>query len=91
MSWLPCSVPYRELLDVQGRMQLDRIRQEALRLGLAPDVESILYCGGGVNAAGLALGLLTAGYSAIQVYDGSLNEWRDDPRLPLELGPEVAG
>lgn len=90
------SVPYRQLLDEQGRLQLDRVKCEALRLGLKPTVgfqpkvESILYCGGGVNAAGLALGLLTAGYSSFQVYDGSLNEWRDDPRLPLELGPDAA-
>lgn len=84
------SVPYRQLLDGQGRLQLDRIKHEALRLGLEHTVESILYCGGGVNAAGLALGLSTAGYSSIQVYDGSLNEWRDDPRLPLELGPDAA-
>jgi len=82
------SVPYRQLLDVQGRLELGRVKSEAMRLGLNKGVESILYCGGGVNAAGLALGLLVAGYSAVQVYDGSLNEWRADPSLPLELGPE---
>jgi thiosulfate/3-mercaptopyruvate sulfurtransferase len=83
------SVPYRELLDVRGRLQLDHVKCEALRLGLDKKVESILYCGGGVNAAGLALGLIAAGYPAVQVYDGSLNEWRADASLPLEIGPEA--
>lgn len=81
------SVPYRELLDDLGRLRLERVHREAARLGLARE-GTILYCGGGVNATGVALGLLAAGYPAPRIYDGSLNEWKADPRLPLERGPE---
>jgi len=81
------SLPYRELLDEAGCLHLDRVHREASRLGLARQ-GAILYCGGGVNAAGAALGLLAAGYPAPRIYDGSMNEWRADPSLPLERGPE---
>ena len=81
------SIPYRELLDDLGRLRLERVHREASRLGLARE-GTILYCGGGVNATGVALGLVAAGYPAPRIYDGSLNEWKADPRLPVERGPE---
>jgi thiosulfate/3-mercaptopyruvate sulfurtransferase len=81
------SSPYRDLLDDMGRIQLDRARREALRMGLDQAGAVVLYCGGGINAAGLALGLAAAGYASPVIYDGSLNEWKADPTLPLEIGP----
>ena len=47
----------------------------------------VAYCGGGVNAAGLALAFVNAGLQLPQVYDGSLNEWRDHAELGLVTGP----
>ena len=81
------SSPYRDLLDDTGRLRLDRVRGEVSRMGLDRAGAVLLYCGGGVNAAGLALGLAAAGYDQPVIYDGSLNEWRADPALPLETGP----
>jgi Rhodanese-related sulfurtransferase len=46
-----------------------------------------LYCGMGVSAAGLALGLVAAGYEDLRIYDGSLEEWTADPERALETGP----
>jgi thiosulfate/3-mercaptopyruvate sulfurtransferase len=80
------SSPYRDLLDDMGHIQLDRARREALRMGLDRAGAVLLYCGGGINAAGLALGLAAAGYESPVIYDGSLNEWKADPTLPLEIG-----
>jgi thiosulfate/3-mercaptopyruvate sulfurtransferase len=50
------------------------------------DDEVLLYCGGGISAAGNALTLAAIGTSAVRIYDGSLEEWSADPALPLETG-----
>jgi thiosulfate/3-mercaptopyruvate sulfurtransferase len=44
----------------------------------------VLYCGGGISAAASALALALIGESSLAIYDGSLEEWAADPRLPLE-------
>jgi len=48
--------------------------------------EVLLYCGGGISAAGNALTLAAIGKKAVRIYDGSLEEWAADPSLPLEVG-----
>ncbi|MFD4506757.1 sulfurtransferase [Streptomyces sp. NPDC058457] len=59
--------------------------QETVReLGDASPV--VLYCGGGISAAGAALALTLLGREDVSVYDGSLEEWSKDPERPLELG-----
>lgn len=50
------------------------------------DEEVLLYCGGGISAAGSALTLAAIGTNAVRIYDGSLEEWSADESLPLELG-----
>jgi thiosulfate/3-mercaptopyruvate sulfurtransferase len=46
----------------------------------------ILYCGGGISAAVDALVLTMLGRDDLSIYDGSLQEWSADPRLPMALG-----
>jgi thiosulfate/3-mercaptopyruvate sulfurtransferase len=82
------SLPYAEILTVDGRLDLSRLIGEIERLQLTHARSLVLYCGGGINAAGLALGLASAGLSNIGIFDGSLNEWRADPELPLETGDD---
>lgn len=48
--------------------------------------EVLLYCGGGISAAGNALTLASIGMTNVRIYDGSLEEWSADPSLPLETG-----
>jgi thiosulfate/3-mercaptopyruvate sulfurtransferase len=50
------------------------------------DEEVLLYCGGGISAAGNALTLAAIGKKAVRIYDGSLEEWSADPALPIEVG-----
>ncbi|MBX3100848.1 MAG: sulfurtransferase [Salinibacterium sp.] len=50
------------------------------------DDEVLLYCGGGISAAGNALTLAAIGKKAVRIYDGSLEEWSADPSLPLDSG-----
>ena len=43
----------------------------------------VLYCGGGISAALLALELVRAGRDDVRIYDGSLEEWTADPAREL--------
>jgi len=41
------------------------------------------YCGGGIAAATVFLGLTLAGYDNVRLYDGSLLDWTADPEAPM--------
>ncbi len=80
------NVPARSLLDAEGRF-LDPARLGAALGTLATADEPVVaYCGGGISASVLALGLVLVGKEDVSVYDGSLDEWSADPNLPLVLG-----
>ncbi|MFF1442368.1 sulfurtransferase [Streptomyces sp. NPDC058295] len=80
------SLPGRELLDGEGRVlpAADLAARVGAVLGTA-DPPVVLYCGGGVSAAGVALALTLLGREDVSLYDGSLEEWSKDPARPLEL------
>ncbi|MEU9264787.1 rhodanese-like domain-containing protein [Streptomyces sp. NPDC048251] len=81
------SLPGRELLDGEGRVLPAAELAARVGAGLdATDTPVILYCGGGVSAAGVALALTLLGREDVSLYDGSLEEWSKDPARPLELG-----
>ncbi|MCX4759423.1 rhodanese-like domain-containing protein [Streptomyces sp. NBC_01275] len=78
------SLPGRGLLDGTGRF-LPAV-ELAERVGTViedDDSPVILYCGGGISAAGAALALTLLGRQDIALYDGSLEEWSQDPSRPL--------
>ncbi|MFF3371578.1 sulfurtransferase [Streptomyces sp. NPDC002680] len=78
------SLPGRGLLDSEGRFlpAAELAAQvEAVLKGAGSPV--ILYCGGGISAAGTALALTLLGRQDIALYDGSLEEWSQDPSRPL--------
>jgi thiosulfate/3-mercaptopyruvate sulfurtransferase len=56
-------------------------------VGAAPDKRVLVYCGGGI-AATLDAFVLTAllGHNNVSVYDNSMQEWSNDPSLPMETG-----
>ncbi|MHC3004756.1 sulfurtransferase [Gordonia metallireducens] len=80
------SVPYPDLLNDDGTFSAERTRKALQQCGIDRDAEVIVYCGGGINAAGAALAFVEAGYPQPRVYDGSLSEWRSHPALPLVTG-----
>jgi thiosulfate/3-mercaptopyruvate sulfurtransferase len=82
---IPSSVnfPYVDLLGPDNRLLPDSALRNALAPLVAGDERVILYCGGGVTAAGTALVLTLLGARNISIYDGSLSEWSADPSLPM--------
>ncbi|QMU21366.1 sulfurtransferase [Gordonia rubripertincta] len=81
------SVPFPDLLNDDGTFSTAKTRKALQSAGIGVDDEVIVYCGGGINAAGAALAFAEAGYPLPRVYDGSLSEWRAHPELPLVTGP----
>jgi thiosulfate/3-mercaptopyruvate sulfurtransferase len=82
------NVPYANLIDDRANV----FRPESnLRASFSAALNGrerlILYCGGGVTAAGSALALTMLGVPNVAVYDGSLNEWSADAQLPLIVEP----
>ena len=69
--------------------------KDALALAIGPTLlhsegPLILYCGGGISAAANALALTLLGRQDIAIYDGSLQEWAADARLPMTTGAAPA-
>lgn len=77
------NIPYPETLDAAGRHDPAATRRLIETAGVDPAQSPILYCGGGINAAGLALALAEHGIESARVFDGSLAEWRADGSRPL--------
>ncbi|TGD90672.1 sulfurtransferase [Mycolicibacterium sp. CH28] len=77
------NVPARAVVDDQRQL----LPREQLHELLAPLVSDpgplLVYCGGGISACLLALALTELGRGDVRVYDGSLDEWTADPRLPV--------
>ena len=59
-------------------------------LGVTPDKEIIVNCQTGVRASQTYFTLKYLGYGQVRVYDGSWEEWGNDPTLPLEIGKGAA-
>lgn len=81
------SLPGRGLLDEAGRVLPPE--ELAAKIGAVLDTDDapvVLYCGGGISAAGAALALTLLGRTDVSVYDGSLEEWSKDPARPMVLG-----
>ncbi|NDK92520.1 sulfurtransferase [Gordonia desulfuricans] len=78
------SLPYAQTLDAAGRHDAAGTRKLAAEAGIGVGGPApILYCGGAVNAAGVALALHEIGITDVRIYDGSLSEWRSNPERPL--------
>ena len=53
-------------------------------VGVTPDKEIVTYCGSGSRSAHTYLVLKSLGYPRVRNYDGSMMDWAQRQRLPLE-------
>lgn len=63
-----------------------QLRQRFEQADVTPDKKIITYCQGGVRACHAAITLKMLGYPNVTVYDGSWEEWGNDPTLPIQQG-----
>lgn len=85
------NLPARQLFDAHGcYLPKDALAQAIGSTLLHSEGPLILYCGGGISAAANALALTLLGRRDIAIYDGSLQEWAADARLPMTTGAAPA-
>ena len=85
------NLPARSLVSPDtGLLAGDERLRETLRPLLEAPGPVVVYCGGGISAALLALGLVRAGREDVRIYDGSLEEWTADPARPVSVGSSSA-
>lgn len=64
----------------------DELEDLYANAGFGPDTSTITYCQGGVRAAFTHLVLHALGHDDVRTYDGSWEEWGNDPSLPVITG-----
>ena len=80
------NLPYADNLT-DGRLRPDTwLRDRFVAAGVAPDRDTIVYCGSGVTACHDALAMELAGLGRPRVFVGSWSAWSADPDRPATLG-----
>lgn len=69
--------------DTRTLRPQDELKARYAEASVLPDRRVIAYCQGGVRAAHTALVLHVLGYPDVAVYDGSWEEWGNDPARPI--------
>jgi len=83
-----CNVASRGIVDpaTNALLPLPELRRRFGDAGLLGSERVIAYCGGGIAASLTALALAALGKQDVEVYIHSLQEWANDPSLPMEVG-----
>jgi thiosulfate/3-mercaptopyruvate sulfurtransferase len=64
----------------------DELEEFYTNAGFGPETSTITYCQAGVRAAFTHLVLTALGHADVRTYDGSWEEWGNDPSLPIIAG-----
>jgi len=64
----------------------DELEDFYTNAGFGPETKTVTYCQAGVRAAFTHLVLTALGHDDVRTYDGSWEEWGNDPSLPIIIG-----
>ena len=64
----------------------DELEEMYTNAGFGPETSTVTYCQAGVRAAFTHLVLAALGHDDVRTYDGSWEEWGNDPALPIIVG-----
>lgn len=62
----------------------DELRQQFEQVGVTPEKHVVVYCGSGSRSAHTYMVLKSLGYPRVSNYDGSMMDWVQMKRLPVE-------
>lgn len=81
------NVLWRDALEEDWSLKdADDLEQMYIDAGFGPETSTITYCQAGVRAAFTHLVLTALGHDDVRTYDGSWEEWGNDPSLPITVG-----
>lgn len=69
---------------------VDELRTTFAAAGVDRAGTIVPYCGGGIAATTVFLGLTIAGFDNVRLYDGSLLDWTADPNAPMVTDADPA-
>ena len=64
----------------------DELEEFYTNAGFGPETSTVTYCQAGVRAAFTHLLLTALGHDKVRTYDGSWEEWGNDPAVPIITG-----
>jgi thiosulfate/3-mercaptopyruvate sulfurtransferase len=64
----------------------DELEEMYANAGFGPETSAVTYCQAGVRAAFTHLVLTALGHDDVRTYDGSWEEWGNDPSVPVIVG-----
>jgi thiosulfate/3-mercaptopyruvate sulfurtransferase len=83
---------WKDNLDEAGRFKPPSALRKRFEhvLGGVPPSKAVAYCGSGVSACQILLGMAQAGMEGVRLYAGSWSEWCSDPARPVAVGDETS-